>query len=78
MKIITRHSYLMLKYLVYLRHIIASVGGASRARESLTSDCEGRGVVYRLSRRLPKNLGLSVCHLPIERLNRPSRASSWR
>ena len=25
-----------------------------------------------------KNLGLSVCHLPIERLIRPSRASSWR
>ena len=66
MKIITRHSYLMLKYLVYLRHIIASVGGASRARESLTSDCEGRGVVYRLSRRLPKKQKkLSVCDLPI-------------
>ena len=55
--------------------LFASVGGASGAREPLTSDCERRGVVFRLRRRELKNLGLSVCHLPIERLNRPSRAS---
>ena len=36
------------------------------------------GSAFSVRKRILKNLGPSVCHLPIERLNRPSRAGCWR